>query len=164
MPERPLTAWRALPALLTLSLFSACSTPSFGPTVADVPPAPPEIPPAIKANEIVGRWGYAAFHKPDDRARTETAARNQCRNPVVIGAGPNGGVMMYPADSNKLEEMRMKGAPGNRTFVGPPGEAGSMQDREITSFDGRVMLMRFVDPEVAGRYGTGVYVRCAPRA
>jgi hypothetical protein len=24
--------------------------------------------------------------------------------------------------------------------------------------------MRFVDPEVAGRYGTSVYVRCGPRA
>jgi hypothetical protein len=39
-----------------------------------------------------------------------------------------------------------------------------MQDREIVSFDGRVMIMRFVDPEVAGRYGTSVYVRCGPRA
>jgi hypothetical protein len=27
-----------------------------------------------------------------------------------------------------------------------------------------VMVLRYVDPEVAGRYGTGVYVRCAPRA
>jgi hypothetical protein len=32
------------------------------------------------------------------------------------------------------------------------------------SFDGRVMILRFTDVEVAGRYGTGVYVRCAPRA
>jgi hypothetical protein len=37
-------------------------------------------------------------------------------------------------------------------------------DREIVSFDGRVMLLRFTDPEIAGRYGTGVYVRCAPSA
>jgi hypothetical protein len=29
------------------------------------------------------------------------------------------------------------------------------------SFDGRVLVTRFVDPEVAGRYGTSVYVRCA---
>jgi hypothetical protein len=26
------------------------------------------------------------------------------------------------------------------------------------------MVLRYVDPEVAIRYGTGVYVRCAPRA
>jgi hypothetical protein len=35
-----------------------------------------------------------------------------------------------------------------------------MQDREIISFDGRVMLTRWIDPEVQGRYGTSVYVRC----
>ena len=133
------------------------------PTVTEVS-LPPEVPPAIRAQEIVGRWGYAAYHKPDDRGRTEVAARNQCRQPVNIAAGPGGGVLMYPADSNKLEEMRMKGAVGGKTYVGPAGPAGSPQDREITSFDGRVMTMRFVDPEVAGRYGVGVYVRCAPRA
>ncbi len=42
------------------------------------------------------------------------------------------------------------------------------QDREIVSFDGRTMVLKWMDPEVAGRYGTGVYVRCAaegsPRA
>jgi len=27
-----------------------------------------------------------------------------------------------------------------------------------------VMLLKFVDPEVDGRYGTGIFVRCAPRA
>jgi hypothetical protein len=39
-----------------------------------------------------------------------------------------------------------------------------VQDREIVSFDGRVMVLKYVDPEVDGRYGTGIFVRCAPRA
>jgi hypothetical protein len=26
------------------------------------------------------------------------------------------------------------------------------------------MLLKFVDPETDGRYGTGIFVRCAPRA
>lgn len=131
---------------------------------AAVPGPVPSIPPGIAAQEIVGRWGYAAYHKPEDRNRTEAAARAQCRQPFIISAGPSGGVMMYPADSNKLEELRVKGAPGGKTFIGPGSEAGGMQDREVTGFDGRVMTMRFVDPEVSGRYGTGIYVRCAPRA
>ena len=38
------------------------------------------------------------------------------------------------------------------------------QDREIISFDGRVMIARNVDPDAATRYGTEVFVRCAPRA
>jgi hypothetical protein len=147
-----------------VALWAAGCASQMGPTPAPEIAPVPEIPPAIKPAEIVGRWGYAAFHRPDDRARTEAAARNQCKQPVNIGAGPTGGVMMYLADSDKLEELRVKGAPGNKTFIGPAGEPGGPQDREITSFDGRVMIMRFVDPEVAGRYGTSVYVRCGPRA
>jgi hypothetical protein len=27
-----------------------------------------------------------------------------------------------------------------------------------------VMLLKFVDPDIDSRYGTGVFVRCAPRA
>ena len=32
----------------------------------------------------------------------------------------------------------------------------------MVSFDGRVLILRWVDPEVQGRYGTMVYVRCGP--
>jgi hypothetical protein len=39
-----------------------------------------------------------------------------------------------------------------------------MQDREVVSFDGRVLITRWIDPEVAGRYGNALYVRCGPRA
>jgi hypothetical protein len=144
--------------------LSACASQGPGPS-AMTPAAAPEVPPAIKPQEITGRWGLAAFHKPDDRPRTEAAARSGCKQPYVIGMGPGGGVMMHMPDSAQPTELRMKGAPGNRTFIGPPTEpAGGPQDREITSFDGRVMTVRFLDPEVAGRYGTQVYVRCAPRA
>ena len=38
------------------------------------------------------------------------------------------------------------------------------QDREIVSFDGRVLITRFIDKDAATRYGNMVYVRCAPRA
>ncbi|GIK81602.1 MAG: hypothetical protein BroJett024_27070 [Alphaproteobacteria bacterium] len=144
-------------------LVTGCASPGPAP-IAATPPPPPEIPSRIKAAEIAGRWGLAAYHKPEDRPRTEAAARNQCRQPYVISLGPNGGVMMHLADSSKIEELRMKGAPGDRTFIGPAGEAGGPQDREIVSFDGRVMITRFVDKEVESRYGTSVYVRCAPRA
>ncbi len=54
------------------------------PTVEE-PPAAPELPSTIRADEIVGRWGYAAYHKPEDRARTEAAARGQCKNPMSSG-------------------------------------------------------------------------------
>ena len=125
----------------------------------------PEIPPAIKPQEITGRWGLAAFHNPQDLKRTEAAARNGCKQAYNIAMGPTGGVIMHMPDKAQPEELRLKGGPGNKTFIGPPGEpAGGQQDREITSFDGRTMTVRFLDPEVSGRYGTQIYVRCAPRA
>ncbi|HWV44268.1 hypothetical protein [Pseudorhodoplanes sp.] len=136
-----------------------------GNTPTTTAPVAAEIPPAIKSQEITGRWGLAAFHNPQDLKRTEAAARNGCRQPYNIGMGPNGGVIMHMPDKAQPEELRLKGGPGNKTYIGPAGEpAGGMQDREITSFDGRTMTVRFLDPEVAGRYGTQVFVRCAPRA
>jgi len=122
------------------------------------------MPAKVRPSEIVGRWGYASFHDAKDRARTEANARGQCKQPFVIGQGPTGGVMMYLADSNQLQELRLKGTPAGRDYIGPAGDTPGPQDREIVSFDGRVMLLKFVDPEVDGRYGTGVFVRCAPKA
>ena len=145
--------------------LSDCTTNPFSSPEPQPPPAAavaPEIPASIRPEEIVGRWGYGAYHNEADRTRTEVAARAQCGQPVVINRGPNGGVMMYLADSAQLQELRLKGSPSGTNFVGPPGPAGGPQDREIVSFDGRSMVLRWINPEVAGRYGTGVYVRCAP--
>ena len=138
-------------------------SPAPEPPPAQQQPAP-EIPASIRVSEVIGRWGYAAYHKAEDRQRTEANARNGCNHPYLIGQGPTGGVMMYLADQSELQELRLKGGPGGKNYVGPAGPTPGPQDREITFFDGRVMLMVFIDPEVAGRYGTGVYVRCAPNA
>jgi len=151
-------------AAVALAALGACSTtPSPQPEQA-APLPQPELPSRVRASEVVGRWGYAAFHKPQDRARTEANARGQCKQPYVIGQGPSGGVMMYLADSSQLQELRLKGSQSGKDYIGPAGDTPGMQDREIVSFDGRVLVLKFVDPEVDGRYGTGVYVRCAPRA
>ena len=152
-------------AALSVLALSACTTSS--PPVEQAAPAPmgqPAIPSRYHPEEIVGRWGYGAYHNDADLARTTAAARGQCGQPVVIARGPGGGVMMYLADSAELQELQLKGSQNGKNYIGPHGSSGLMDDREIVSFDGRVMVLRFVDPEIAGRYGTGVYVRCAPRA
>ena len=46
-------------------------------TSLEQPAAPsmgPALPPAFPPQDIVGRWGLAAYHKEEDRARTEAAA------------------------------------------------------------------------------------------
>jgi hypothetical protein len=148
---------------LSAGTLAACTTSQTPePTAVALPQ--PELPSKVKPSEIVGRWGYAAYHKPEDRTRTEANARGQCKQPFVIGQGSAGGVMMYPADSAQLEEMRVKGSQSGRDYIGPAGQTPGPKDREIVSFDGRVLVLKFVDPEVDGRYGTGIFVRCAPRA
>jgi hypothetical protein len=157
--------WAGMAVALSALSLAGCGTTS-GPQADATPAAPPqpEIPAKVRPSEIVGRWGYAAYHKPEDRARTEANARGQCKQPFVIGQGPNGGVMMYLADSSQLQELRLKGSPAGHDYIGPAGQTPGKEDREIISFDGRVMVLKFVDPEIDGRYGTGVFVRCAPRA
>ncbi len=159
----PLVAAAVIAAALTLP---ACSgIPGFSsPEPPPVPEAPAELPSRYSAEELVGRWGYAAYHKEPDRARTETAARGQCRQPYVIARGPSGGVMMHLADQTQPSELRLKGGPGGRSYIGPAGPPGGAQDREILSFDGRVLITRYIDGDAASRYGNMVHVRCAPRA
>ena len=150
-------------AALSALLLAACSTnPPPVEQAAPAPMAQPAIASQYRPEEIVGRWGYGAFHKDADLARTAAAARGQCGQPVEITRGPNGGIMMYLADSAQLQELQLKGSQSGKNYIGPPGDAGGAQDREIVSFDGRTMVLRWMDAEVAGRYGTGVYVRCAP--
>ncbi len=71
--------------------------------------------------------------------------------------------MMHLADQATPTELRLKGAPGGKTYIGPAEDApGGTQDRVVESFDGRVLALRWMDSEVQGRYGTMVYVRCGP--
>ena len=164
--------WRRLgyfaaAASLTAFLGACNSMSGFGGSqqASIQEPAPePEIPSNIRPDEIVGRWGLASFHKPDDRTRTEAAARGQCKQPYVIGSGSSGGVIMHLADEATPQELRIKGSRSGKNYIGPPGPAGGEKDREIVSFDGRVLITRFIDKDADTRYGSMVYVRCAPRA
>src|ERR1700744_3891417 len=162
---------RSLPygvvAVVSAGLFVAgCSgsMPSFSGS-SDTPPAPAAggaMPSKYASDEFVGRWGFTSYQKEADRARTINTARGLCRSPYVITKGPTGGVMMHLADEKQASELRLKGSTDGRNYIGPDGPAGVAQDREILSFDGRVLITRYVDPDAANRYGNMVYVRCPP--
>jgi hypothetical protein len=148
-----------------LGACGSMSLTSTSPGPAPEPGVAPEMPATIRAEEIVGRWGGpTSFQNPNDRARTEAAARAQCKQPYVIGAGQSGGVIMHLADQATPQELFLKGSPSGKNYIGPHGPAGGEVDREIVSFDGRVLVTRFTDKDAATRYGNMVYVRCAPRA
>ncbi|HET7910821.1 MAG TPA: hypothetical protein VFL49_02220 [Pseudolabrys sp.] len=158
-PARPRFSCIAVFALLALGLSGCATGPQ--PEQPAAPAAVPTLPPAFPPQDIVGRWGLAAYHKEEDRARTEAAAARGCNQPYVITLGPTGGVMMHLADQATPTELSLKGAPGGKTFIGPAEDPpGSAQDREVVLFNGRVLILRWMDSEVQGRYGTMVYVRC----
>ena len=167
------------PPLVTLTVLAAglllggCSSfnfslPSFGSSNIPTPRrrrrrAQRAMPSKYASEEFVGRWGFTSYQKEADRARTINTARGLCRSPYVIAKGPGGGVMMHLADDRQPSELRLKGSPEGKNYIGPDGDAGLPQDREIVSFDGRVLVTRYVDPDAANRYGNMVYVRCAPQ-
>ena len=129
-------------------------------------PTPPPVAatPSISVDALVGKWGLAAYHRDTDRARTIKEALAQCNKPYVINKGPNGGVMMYLADQAQLQELVLKAGPDGKTFLGPPGDAGTADDREVLNVDANSFTTIWVDPDNASRYGTMVYERCGKRA
>ena len=115
-------------ALLAVGLMlSGCtgtsmpSFPSFGSTPEQAPPPPSGSEAAIQSRytpeELVGRWGFTSYHRDQDRARTEAAARGQCKNPYVIARGPQGGIMMHLADQRQPTELRLKGSASGKQYT-----------------------------------------------
>ncbi len=155
-------------AVCTLAaiLLAGCATQMSvapAPETTSAPPAGAPLPASIPAQDLVGRWGLAAYHNDADRGRTEIAARGQCRQPYNIARGPRGEVVMHLPDQSQPTELLLKGGPDGKNYIGLAEEpAGGQRDREIVSFDGCVLITRYTDPEVTGRYGTSVYVRCGP--
>jgi hypothetical protein len=142
----------ALICLMSAFVVGCAATP---------PPAP--LAPAISSDQLVGKWGFAAYHKDTDRARTIKEAAAQCNRPYVINKGPTGGVMMNLADQRELSELVLKAGPNGNTYLGPPGDAGTADDRIVTNVDPNSFTTVWVDPDNASRYGTSVYVRCGKR-
>ncbi len=142
--------------IVALPVLASCTSSG---QLEQKPEASAVIPSTIPTEKLVGSWGLGAYHQEGARARTETAARRGCNNPYKIAPGPSGGVMMHLADARQPSELRLKGSPDGKNYIGPEGPIGE-SDREVT-IDGNVMVMRWLDPEVAKRYGTMVYVRCA---
>jgi hypothetical protein len=121
------------------------------------------IPATIVADQIVGQWGVAAYHQEAAKKRTETIARSECKLPYVIKKGPAGGVIMHLADNPTPAELFLKGGPGGKNFIGPAGEL-SASDREVVSISANMFSLRWMDPEIAGRYGIMIYARCGKSA
>jgi hypothetical protein len=139
------TEMKATPIRLALAALSACAA---APAMAQT------------ADQLVGRWGLAAYFREADAARVRAAAAAQCGAPYIIGKGAAGGVMLHRPDESRASEHVVKPSLLGKSYIGPFGEAGGTKDREIVSFDGATLVLRWVDESVANRYGTMVFVKC----
>ena len=160
--RRPKIRLRRLAMMGLILLLPGCnldpplSPPS--PTVSAV-----AMQPRLRPDDIVGRWGLAAYHRDQDRARTVVAARDQCALAYHIDRSPGGNIVMLGHDNPQPQEMVLKGSVEGKTYIGPGPSPAGADDREVVSFDGQVMVLKWVNPEVAGRYGVMVLARCGPR-
>jgi hypothetical protein len=152
---------------LLLMTFAAglagCQSLGLGSSAPPAAPAPDTAagPAPYSVERLVGAWGVASYREEKDRARTETEARAQCKNPYVIKRGPTDGVLMHVADDSTPHELGLKKGGDGKVYLGFAGPAGDAQDRVILSISEREFVTRYVDPDTNTRYGTFVYVRCA---
>jgi hypothetical protein len=131
---------------------------------AETPPPAVTTAPSVAPDMLIGKWGFASYHKDADRPRTIKEATAQCNKPYVINKGPNGGLMMNLADQATLSELVLKTGPDGATYLGPPGAAGAADDRQVLDVDANSFTTVYVDPDNAARYGTSVYERCGKRS
>ena len=151
----------AFAAIAVSMAVAACSTTTV-PTVPTQPAVviPPGPPVAVDPASLPGRWGLASYHDVKDRSRTEAEARRACGNAYVIAAGPQGGVLMHLPDQTQVSEVFVKTSPDGRSFIGPRGAPGMVQDRVVMSYQGGVLITEWLDPGARERYGTMLFVRC----
>jgi hypothetical protein len=107
-----------------------------------------------RTEDLVGRWGVAAYWKAEDAAKIQTAARSACAQPYTITRGPNGGVMMFESFEGRPREMQVRGS----QIVAIGGEG--RQTKDITSWNGSMLVFNYVDDEAKRKYGNMVFVRC----
>lgn len=107
-----------------------------------------------RTEDLVGRWGVAAYWRSEDAAKVQAAARSACAQPYNITRGASGGVMMFESFEGRPREMQVRGG----QIVAVSGE--SRHTKDITSWTGSMLVFNYVDAEAKRKYGNMVFIRC----
>jgi hypothetical protein len=108
-----------------------------------------------KTEELIGRWGVAAYWNDADAAKVTTQAKSFCNQPYIISKGANGGAMMFEPFDGKPKEIRIQFG----QIVAADG-SGSRTTKAITSWNGSTLVFNYVDEEAKRKYGNMVFTRC----
>lgn len=109
---------------------------------------------SLRTEDLIGRWGVAAYWSDADAARIAAQARSYCGQPYVIGRGANGAARMFEAFEGKPQDVVVQG--GQIVAVGGSPRAA----KAIQRWDGTTLVFNYVDEEAKRKYGNMVFVRC----
>jgi hypothetical protein len=106
-------------------------------------------------DELVGRWGVAAYWNAADAAKVTAQARSFCSQPYVITKGPKGGAVMFePFDGKRREYVVQSGQ-----IVAADG-ADARTTKAVVSWSGQTLVFSYVEEEARRKYGNMVFVKC----
>ena len=109
---------------------------------------------SIRTEDLVGRWGVAAYWNDGDAAKVTAQARSFCSQPYVISKGANGAARMFEAFEGRPQDVVIQGG----QIVAASGSARAT--KAIQSWNGTVLVFSYVDEEPKRKYGNMVFVRC----
>jgi hypothetical protein len=109
---------------------------------------------ALRTEDLVGKWGVAAYWSEADAARTIAQAKSFCSQPYVVARGRNGGAVMFEPFDGKPREVKAEGG----RIVAADGSASPA--KTVNSWNGATLVLNYVDDEPKRKYGNMVFVRC----
>jgi hypothetical protein len=109
---------------------------------------------APRTEDLVGRWGVAAYWNDADASKVTAQARSFCSQPYVISKGANGAARMFEAFEGRPQDVMIQG----NQIVAANGSARST--KAIQSWNGNTLVFNYVDEEAKRKYGNMVFVRC----
>jgi hypothetical protein len=110
---------------------------------------------SLRTEDLVGRWGVAAYWNDADAAKVTAQARSFCNQPYVISKGKNGGAVMFEAFEGKPQEVLVQSG----QIVAAAG-ASRNTTKAVQSWNGSTLVFNYVDDEPRRKYGNMVFVRC----
>ena len=109
---------------------------------------------ALRTEDLIGRWGVAAYWSDSDAAKVTAQARGFCSQPYVITRGAEGSARMFEAFEGRPQDVVVQGG----QIVAASGSARAT--KAIQSWNGSVLVFNYFDDEPKRKYGNMVFVRC----
>jgi hypothetical protein len=107
-----------------------------------------------RTEDLVGRWGVAAYWNDADAAKTTVQAKSFCNQPYVISKGANGAARMFEAFEGRPQDVTIQGS----QIVAVNGSPRAT--KAIQSWNGSTLVFNYIDDEAKRKYGNMVFVRC----